>query len=85
MLLVDGMEKNIDVASAIFDKSAELAFSFSFLSIPDEYDKINFAIAVNKNNSKIDRCPHQTIIEIPKSIKFTIFKFFYRIYKCLEK
>jgi hypothetical protein len=69
MLVVDGTGKNIDAASAIFDKSAELALSFSFLSFPEEYDKIKFAIAVNKNNSEIERCPYQTVIEIPKPIK----------------
>ncbi|MDR2644439.1 MAG: hypothetical protein LBB44_00400 [Endomicrobium sp.] len=69
MLVVDGTGKNIDAASAIFDKSAELALPFSFLSLPEEYDKIKFAIAVNKNNSEIERWPNQTVIEIPKPIK----------------
>jgi hypothetical protein len=69
MLLVDGTGKNIDAANAIFDKSAELALPFSFLSLPEEYDKIKFEIAVNKNNSEIERWPYQTVIEIPKPIK----------------
>jgi hypothetical protein len=45
--------RNIDVvASVIFDKSAELALAFFFLSISEEYDKI-------KQDKICDNCCEQ--------------------------
>jgi hypothetical protein len=69
IIVVDGQGKNINFANGIFNKSVELALPLSFLSLPEEYENIKFVIAVNKNNSEVERWPYQSTIEIPKSVK----------------
>jgi alpha-amylase/alpha-mannosidase (GH57 family) len=69
MLVVDRQGKSLDVAKGVFSKNAELALPLSCLNLPKEYDNIKFVIAVDRNNSEVERWPYQSTIKIPKSVK----------------
>ncbi|MDR3306751.1 MAG: hypothetical protein LBS61_03695, partial [Endomicrobium sp.] len=66
MLVVDGQGKDIDVAKGVFGKNSELGLPLSCLNLPQGYENIKFVIAVNRNNSEVERWPYQSTIQIPK-------------------
>ncbi len=66
-VLINGPdEKAIDMANVAMGKVIELAIPFNILNLPQDYDALEFAISVDKNNMEIERWPYQESIAIPK-------------------
>lgn len=62
----DKNEKVLDSSNACFGKIIEVAVPFADLGFPQDYENIEFAVSVDKNNMEIERWPYQSSILIPK-------------------
>ncbi|MDR1196493.1 MAG: hypothetical protein LBL00_08475 [Endomicrobium sp.] len=66
VIKTDKEEKILNAANAHFNKIIEIAIAFADLNLPENYENIEFAISVDKNDMEIERWPYQSSIIIPK-------------------
>lgn len=59
-------EKSLPAENAAFGKVIEVMIPFERLDFPPDYENIEFAVSVDKNNMEIERWPYQSYIVFSK-------------------